>query len=80
MQVELRLLAGMKGFFGEKDRARGFSRFNIDDGETVAGLMRMAGIDKARTLVVLVNGRHAGPDRKLVNGDVIAVFPPVAGG
>lgn len=80
MQVELRLLAGIKGFLGEEDRERGRSSFDVDDGETVAGLMEHAGIDKARTVVVLVNGRHAGPDRMLANGDVIAVFPPVAGG
>jgi molybdopterin converting factor small subunit len=80
MQVELRLLAGMKRYLREEDRGRDFSRLDVADGATCAGLMELTGIDKVRTLVVLVNGRHAEPDRKLAQGDVISVFPPVAGG
>jgi molybdopterin converting factor small subunit len=79
MQVELRLLSGMKRLLPEGDRDRGFSRFEVTDGYTCAGLMELIGIG-GRTLVVLVNGRHAEPDRELVHGDVVAVFPPVAGG
>jgi molybdopterin converting factor small subunit len=80
MQVELRLLGGMRSYLREEDRGRGFSRLDVADEVTCAGLMELTGIDKTRTLVVLVNGRHAEPDRKLAQGDVIAVFPPVAGG
>jgi molybdopterin converting factor small subunit len=80
MQVELRFLAGMKRYLREEDRGRGFSRFDVPDGVSCDGLMKLMGIDSSRTLVVLVNGRHAGPDKRLVEGDVVAVFPPVAGG
>ncbi len=80
MRVELRLLASMRRCLPENDRARGKMIFDLSDGTTCRDLLVKADIWGRSTLVVLVNGRYAAPERELLNGDVITVFPPVAGG
>ncbi len=80
MQVELRLLASMRRRLPEKDRDRGKTVFDMSDGTTCRDLLVKADIWGRSTLVVLVNGRYAAPDRELSGGDVVTVFPPVAGG
>ena len=50
------------------------------EGTTCSGLLEMAGIDADKALAVLLNGRNADAGKVLGQGDVISVFPPVAGG
>ena len=38
------------------------------------------GIDREAVAILLVNGRHSQADTPLVDGDIVALFPPVAGG
>jgi len=76
IHVELRLLAAMKRLLSA-DRP---IFMDAADDATLSGFLDQAGIDRGRTLVVLVNGRYAAPDSRLRDGDVVAVFPPVAGG
>ena len=80
MQVELRLLASMRRRLPEKDSAGGVSVFDLSDGATCRELLEKVNIGGCSTLVVLVNGRYAAPERELLNGDVVSVFPPIAGG
>ena len=80
MQVELRLLASMRRRLPENDRAGGASVFDLSDGATCRELLERVDVWGRSTLVVLVNGRYAAPERELLNGDVVTVFPPVAGG
>jgi len=51
----------------------------VDDGTTVGALVQRIGLaDEAR--ITFVNGRHAPDVYALVEGDRLAIFPPVAGG
>lgn len=78
--VELRLLAGLRANLPVKDRQKGSTVVEVRDDVTLAELLELSGIDSGRTLVVLVNGRYAAPDRVCEAGDIVSVFPPVAGG
>jgi molybdopterin converting factor small subunit len=80
MKVEIRLMGSMKRLLPEKDRMSGSSRLDIAHGTTLSGFIEAAGIKSGGALVVLVNGRSPEADRELIDGDVVAVFPPVAGG
>ena len=81
IQVELRLLAGMKSHReGGGAPNNGAVFVGVPLGATLAGFLDQAGIDQGRTLVVLVNGRYAAFESMLNDGDVVSVFPPVAGG
>lgn len=79
-RVELRLLAGYRRHLPEEDRDKGATVLDVGDGATLLDVLRLFGMDGARPLVVLVNGRHAAEGKVLENGDVVSVFPPVAGG
>lgn len=70
IDVELRMMAAGKMT----------STVSLEEGSTCSVLLDRSGIDRKRTLVVLLNGRYAEPDRELRHGDVVSVFPPVAGG
>lgn len=49
-------------------------------GETVAGLVRRLGLAAGDIKVIMVNGRKAGPETELKDGDRVGLFPPVGGG
>lgn len=49
-------------------------------GETVDGLIKRLGVNKADVKVVFVNSAHAEDDRVLHDGDRVGVFPAVGGG
>jgi len=47
---------------------------------TVRDVVEKMDIPLADVAVILVNGRHAGPETKLTEGDAISLFPAIAGG
>ncbi|KUK35783.1 MAG: ThiamineS protein, partial [Thermacetogenium phaeum] len=47
---------------------------------TVGMLLKELGIPPEYIHAVLVNGRHAELEDRLVSGDRISLFPPVGGG
>ena len=50
------------------------------DGITVHDIMEKHGLTKDQVLLVLINGRHAGYETALTDGDTLALFPPIGGG
>lgn len=50
------------------------------DGATVGDLIQVFGIPDDIPRITLVNGRNAESDRPLLSGDVVSLFPPLAGG
>ncbi|OGK97366.1 MAG: hypothetical protein A2W08_00970 [Candidatus Rokubacteria bacterium RBG_16_73_20] len=53
---------------------------DLPEDATVGDVMRRLGIPADSTRVVLVNGHDAAPEQSLAPDDVVAVFPPLAGG
>jgi len=53
----------------------------VDENDTkVRDLLNKLGIKEEEVALIIVNGMHSDVDRKLEEGDVLALFPPVAGG
>jgi len=50
------------------------------EGVTVGQVIDTLGIPKDHPNMVLVNGNHAEESAPLEDGDVLSVFPPLAGG
>jgi sulfur-carrier protein len=74
MQIEVRLFASLRQErFAEK-------KLDFPAGTTVADVLRQIGIAPAEVAILLVNGQHAAADRALAAGDVLSLFPLVAGG
>ena len=53
---------------------------DIPDGTTVDQVVHSLRIPSDLERLTVVNGRDAAPDRLLADGDVLSVFPPLAGG
>jgi molybdopterin converting factor small subunit len=52
----------------------------LEPGATVLRLIERLAIPAEMARVVLVNGRDVDDDTRLESGDVVDVFPPLAGG
>jgi molybdopterin converting factor small subunit len=84
MTVEVKLFASLRDRFPAKQRGR--ARLRLGVGATLTDLLDLLAIAPKQAQMVLLNGvqvpRSAGvrEGRLLAEGDVVAVFPPVAGG
>jgi molybdopterin converting factor small subunit len=54
--------------------------FDIPDETTVGDLIRSLRIPADLECLAVVNGIDAAPGHRLVDGDVLSLFPPLAGG
>lgn len=55
-------------------------RMELPEGTTAGYVIDSLGIDRAEVAILLINGRDRGFDTELVQGDLMALFPPVGGG
>ena len=53
---------------------------DVAEGSTVDDVTRSLGIPGDLARVVLVNGRDVEPGDRLAPGDIVTIFPPLAGG
>lgn len=83
MKVTVKLYASLGDFLpaGAVDHA---AEVNAAEGTSVEALLRQLGVPREMTHLVLVNGVYVPPggraERRLVDGDTLACWPPVAGG
>lgn len=54
--------------------------YDVPMASTAGELLSYASVPIRSARIILVNGIHSGPDETLKDGDVVSVFPPVAGG
>jgi molybdopterin converting factor small subunit len=52
----------------------------LAEGTTIQNLLNKLALPEDITKVIVVNGLTATTERKLQTGDVVAIFPPMAGG
>jgi molybdopterin converting factor small subunit len=53
---------------------------DVPDGTTVRQVVHSFRIPPELDRLTVVNGRDAAPEQRLIEGDVLSVFPPLAGG
>lgn len=78
IKIEVRLFATLTAYLpgGEGNAAN----MELPDGATLGDLVQMLAIPDDLPRVTLVNGRNAELDQRLLSGDVVTLFPPLAGG
>ena len=54
--------------------------FELEQGKTPEDVIAILEIEKSEIAIFLVNGRDGQFDKPLLEGDLIALFPPVGGG
>ena len=78
MKVDVALFASLSGFHA-MDGGGHTRAYDLPEGTRIADVIATLGLpDQPR--IVFVDGRHAGEDRELHEGERLAIFPPVAGG
>ena len=79
MKIEVRLFATLAAYLPDESDGRS-APLEVDAGSTVADAVRLLGIPDDMPFIVMVDGRDAALDRPLGDGDVLSLFPPLAGG
>lgn len=84
MTVTLKLFASLTAHLPAEARAGHRLELDVPPGTTVLDLIRRHGVPEALCAIVLVDGHWvARPDRAvraLADGEVLAIWPPIAGG
>ena len=79
MEIEVKLFATLRDYL-----PKGSGRFScwmeIDGHTRVQDILTKLNIPEEIPKIILINGVHGKKDQILKEGDVLSVFPPVAGG
>jgi len=74
MEVEIRLFATLRlGRFKKRT-------MDLPQGARLLDVLQEANVPDEEVSLPLVNGRYSKLDRRLVEGDVVSIFPAVGGG
>lgn len=79
MKIEVRLYATLSQYLPKGAQKRK-AVMEVADGLTVGQVIDQLGIPREHPDMVLINGIQAQDNAPLNDGDVLSVFPPLAGG
>jgi molybdopterin synthase sulfur carrier subunit len=79
MQIEVKLFANFQEFLPPGSQKYGLT-MEVEPGTTVGQVLETLKISESIPMITIVNGIHRRTDEALEPGDVLSVFPPVAGG
>jgi len=79
VKVELHLFANLAGYLPAGSAGDSVT-LEVPDGTTVAEVIRFLEIPEDLECLRVVNGRDAPSEHRLADGDVLSLFPPLAGG
>ena len=84
MNITFKLFASLGDYLPASVRPANEMHLPVADGATIAQVIEPFGLPPKLVHLVLVNGQYIAPDRRathaLVEGDVLAIWPPIAGG
>lgn len=80
MMVEIKVFSILRQQLASSKDPVQRERWDIPEGETVAGVLDRLGLSREQDMILLVNGLHAREGRVLEEGDVLYIFPPLSGG
>lgn len=79
MQIEVRLFATFRDHLPPGSQSFSFKK-TVDKEATVQEIIDELQLPLTIPKIIIVNGRHADAGYRLSDGDVVSIFPPVAGG
>ena len=79
MKVEVKLFANFRDYLPPGSSSYAYL-LDLDEGATIRQVLENLKVPSSLPMILLVNGIHKQADEVLQPGDVLSVFPPVAGG
>ena len=79
MEIEVKLFATLRDYL-PKGSSRFSCKLEFDGATPIHDILKKLNIPEEIPKIILVNGIHAKKDQRLKEGDVVSIFPPVAGG
>jgi len=79
MEVEVKLFATLRDYL-PKGSDRFSCKMSVDGHTRIQDILSRLNIPEEMPKIILVNGVHGKNDQVLKEGDVVSIFPPVAGG
>jgi molybdopterin converting factor small subunit len=79
MEIEVKLFATLRDYL-PKGSDRFSCKMTIDNHTRIENILSRLNIPEEMPKIILVNGVHGKNDQVLKEGDVVSIFPPVAGG
>ncbi len=79
MEIEVKLFATLRDYL-PKGSSRFSCKMEVDGPSRVQDILSRLKIPEDMPKIILVNGIHGKKDQVLNEGDVVSIFPPVAGG
>ena len=84
MQITFKLYARLGDFLPPAHRHGNQMPLHVAEGATIAQVIEPFQLPMKMVHLVLINGHYIAPEaraaRALVEGDVLAIWPPIAGG
>jgi molybdopterin converting factor small subunit len=79
VRVQIQLFATLMAFL-PRDGRQGMAMLDVPEHSTVRDLVQRLGLPSDLERVTLINGGDSTPECPLHQGDIVAIFPPLAGG
>ena len=84
MHITLKLFASLTDYLPPEARYTNILQLEVAPDATISQIIEPFGLPSKMVHLVLINGRYIEPDKRLsqtlVEGDVLAIWPPIAGG
>lgn len=84
MKITLKLFATLTDYLPATSRYTNIVELDVADGATILQVMEPYRLPPALVHLVLINGKYIEPEKRLTQtlneGDVLAIWPPIAGG
>ncbi len=84
MNITLKLFASLTDYLPPESRRSNIVALQVQEGASILQVIEPFGLPMKLVHLVLINGHYINPEdratRPLVEGDVLAIWPPIAGG
>jgi sulfur carrier protein ThiS len=84
MHITFKLFATLTDYLPTDARRSNLVELEVQEGQTITQIIQPFGLPEKLVHLVLVNGTYIAPENRsthvLVDGDVLAIWPPIAGG
>jgi molybdopterin converting factor small subunit len=84
MKITLKLFASLTDYLPPASKYTNIVELDVPDGATITQVTEPYQLPQKLVHLVLVNGHYIAPEQRaakvLLEGDVLAIWPPIAGG